>query len=124
MAARKATLVGTGLIGGSIGLALRRVGWEVVGTDRDADRAELAVALGALDAVGEDPASDLTVVATPVGSVAVKRMLTRSSWSMPLRSNSSSSSSTMRVVRCSTSSTSTVVAPRRARTAGGMADKG
>ena len=41
---RKATLVGTGLIGGSIGLALRRAGWTVVGTDRDPERAEAAVA--------------------------------------------------------------------------------
>jgi prephenate dehydrogenase len=66
----KATLVGTGLIGGSLGLALRRAGWEVVGTDRDADRAAVAVERGALDAVGEDPRSDLTIVATPVGGVA------------------------------------------------------
>lgn len=67
---RRATLVGTGLIGGSIGLALRRAGWTVLGTDRDPDRAEAAVAHGALDAVGEDATSDLTIVATPVGSVA------------------------------------------------------
>ncbi len=70
MSGRKATLVGTGLIGGSIGLALRRAGWEVLGTDRDAERVDAAVARGALDAVGEDPASDLTIVATPVGAVA------------------------------------------------------
>ncbi len=67
---QKATLVGTGLIGGSIGLALRRAGWVVVGTDRDPANAGLAVERGALDAVGEDPASDLTIVATPVGAVA------------------------------------------------------
>lgn len=69
---RLATLVGTGLIGGSIGLALRRAGWAVVGTDRDRERADAAVAHGALDAVGEDPASALTIVATPVGSVAAE----------------------------------------------------
>jgi prephenate dehydrogenase len=69
---RKATLVGTGLIGGSIGLALRKAGWEVVGTDRDPGRAEAAVERGALDAVGEDPASDLTIVATPVGAVVAE----------------------------------------------------
>lgn len=67
---RRATLVGTGLIGGSIGLALRRAGWTVLGTDRDPERALAAVAHGALDAVGEDPESDLTIVATPVGAVA------------------------------------------------------
>lgn len=69
MTTRKATLVGTGLIGGSLGLALRRAGWEVVGTDRDPERAAAAVERGALDAIGEDPDSELTIVATPVGSV-------------------------------------------------------
>jgi len=63
-------VVGTGLIGGSIGLALRKAGWEVVGTDADADRGRAAVDRGAIDAVGEDPASALTVVATPVGAIA------------------------------------------------------
>ena len=37
--ARRAGIVGTGLIGGSIGLALRQRGWHVTGDDRDADRA-------------------------------------------------------------------------------------
>ncbi len=69
MTTRTATLVGTGLIGGSIGLALRAAGWEVLGTDRDPERAAAAVAHGALDAVGEDPASALTIVATPVGAI-------------------------------------------------------
>ena len=32
---RRAGLVGTGLIGGSIGMALRRAGWHVTGTDAD-----------------------------------------------------------------------------------------
>ena len=77
MSGRRATLVGTGLIGGSIGLALRRAGWEVVGTDRDPDRAKAAVDRGALDAIGEDPAGDLTVVATPVGGIVgeVRRLV-------------------------------------------------
>jgi prephenate dehydrogenase len=69
---RTATLVGTGLIGGSLGLALRRAGWHVVGTDRDPDRAAAAVERGALDAIGEDPASDLTIIATPVGGIAAE----------------------------------------------------
>lgn len=67
---RRATVVGVGLIGGSIGLALRGAGWRVVGTDRDPERVRRAVERGALDAEGEDPESDLTVVATPVGVVA------------------------------------------------------
>jgi prephenate dehydrogenase len=61
---------GTGLIGGSIGLALRERGWHVTGTDRDAVRAERALALGALDAVGVDATAEVTFVATPVSAVA------------------------------------------------------
>jgi prephenate dehydrogenase len=67
---RRAQLVGTGLIGGSIGLALRARGWHVTGRDRDAERAARALELGALDALGDDPDAELTFVATPVGAVA------------------------------------------------------
>ena len=57
-------------------------------------------------------------------SVAVNRMLTTSSWWMPLRSHSCSSSSTIRSWTCCSSSTSTVVAPRRARRTAGTAAEG
>jgi len=70
MPARRAQLVGTGLIGGSIGLALRAGGWHVTGTDLDAASAARARELGAIDEVGDDPAAELTFVATPVGTVA------------------------------------------------------
>src|SRR3954451_5685502 len=66
---RRAQIVGAGLIGGSIGLALRQQGWFVTGRDRDESMAARAVELGALDAVGSDPDADLTFVATPVGAV-------------------------------------------------------
>lgn len=69
-APRRATVVGTGLIGGSIGLALRRVGWHVTGVDRDEARAFRALDVGAIDAVGYDADADLTVVATPVGQIS------------------------------------------------------
>jgi prephenate dehydrogenase len=68
--ARRAGIVGTGLIGGSIGLALRRRGWHVTGNDHDAARAARALELGALDALGCDPDVELTFVATPVRAVA------------------------------------------------------
>src|SRR5215469_782145 len=67
---RRAAVVGTGLIGGSIGLALRSRGWHVTGSDRLPGRAERALELGALDAVGEDAAAEVTFVATPVSAVA------------------------------------------------------
>lgn len=69
-AGRRAVVVGTGLIGGSIGLALRARGWHVTGRDHDAGRARVALERGAVDALGEDPGATLTFVATPVGAVA------------------------------------------------------
>lgn len=72
---KSVALVGTGLIGGSIGLALRRAGVTVRGFDRDADHAAAALDAGAVDELAPDLAAavagaDLTVVAVPVGHVA------------------------------------------------------
>ncbi len=65
----RAVVIGTGLIGGSIGLALRARGWHVTGRDANQERAERALVLGALDAVGDDPDADVTFVCTPVSSI-------------------------------------------------------
>ena len=70
MASRRAAVVGTGLIGGSIGLALRRRGWHVSGVDGSEAVAARALELGALDVVGPDPAAEVTFVATPVQAIA------------------------------------------------------
>lgn len=67
---RRAAVIGTGLIGGSIGLALRERGWHVTGRDDDAGRAARALELGAFDAIGEDPTAAVTFIATPVRAVA------------------------------------------------------
>jgi len=64
--AGRAMIIGTGLIGGSVGMALRANGWHVSGTDATPGTAARAVALGALDVEGEDRGADLVVVATPV----------------------------------------------------------
>ncbi len=71
----RVALVGTGLIGGSVGLAARAAGIEVVGVDRDPQRAARALEVGVLDAVSPSIAEaaagvDLMVVAVPVGHVA------------------------------------------------------
>lgn len=66
---RRATVVGCGLIGGSIGLALRANGWHVTGRDSDPERLAAAERLGAIDATGEDPLAEITFVATPVAAV-------------------------------------------------------
>jgi len=62
----RALIVGTGLIGGSVGLALRQRGWHVSGVDAEAGVAARAVTLGALSVEGDDPDASLVVVATPV----------------------------------------------------------
>ena len=74
---RRANIIGLGLIGGSVGLALRERGWHVTGDDHDASRVDRALALGALDAAGMDDGAEVTFVATPVLTVVdqVKRAL-------------------------------------------------
>ncbi|HTX62260.1 MAG TPA: prephenate dehydrogenase/arogenate dehydrogenase family protein, partial [Acidimicrobiales bacterium] len=63
---------GTGLIGGSIGLALRARGWSVTGTDSDDKSAARALEIGALDAVGDDPGASIAFIATPVGATVAE----------------------------------------------------
>ena len=75
---RRATVIGLGLIGGSIALALRKAGWHVAGDDIDAGRVDAAPSAAAcIDAAGVDPHSELTFVAVPVLAVPdqVKRAL-------------------------------------------------
>jgi len=66
----RALVVGTGLIGGSVGLALRARGWEVRGYDADPARAACALERGALSATGDDPDAQVAFVATPASAVA------------------------------------------------------
>jgi prephenate dehydrogenase len=71
----RVAVVGTGLIGGSIGLALSALGHEIVGFDRDAARLARARELGALSSVAStiDAAArgaDVAFVALPVGAIA------------------------------------------------------
>jgi prephenate dehydrogenase len=68
---RRLAIVGVGLIGGSVGLAARRAGWDVVGFDPASTPA--ALARGAIDRTASDAAAavvdaDLVVLAVPVGS--------------------------------------------------------
>jgi prephenate dehydrogenase len=64
-------IVGTGLIGGSIGLALRRAGFvgEIVGVDANEAEAAAALAVGAVSRVGgfdDAVMADVVVLAVPV----------------------------------------------------------
>lgn len=72
---KRVGVVGTGLVGGSVGLALRRLGVAVVAFDRDRTRLERAVAIGAVDdsapsAGATAEGADVVLVAVPVGAVA------------------------------------------------------
>jgi prephenate dehydrogenase len=66
---QRATVVGIGLIGGSIALALRERGWWVSAVDHDPERLSRAVEIGAIDAQGFDPDARIVFVATPVGQI-------------------------------------------------------
>ncbi|HET9730986.1 MAG TPA: prephenate dehydrogenase/arogenate dehydrogenase family protein, partial [Acidimicrobiia bacterium] len=71
----RVAVLGTGLLGGSIGLGCIRCGHEVVGFDYDPPRAERAQELGAITcsaaSIREAVADvDLAFVAVPVGSIA------------------------------------------------------
>jgi prephenate dehydrogenase len=76
-ATRRANVIGLGLIGGSIGLALREAGWHVSGDDIQSERVDVALTRHCIDARGLDPEAALTFVAVPVLAVAdqVKRAL-------------------------------------------------
>ena len=61
-----ANVIGVGLIGGSIGMALRQRGWHVTGSDASDATLAKALELGAIDEVGLEPTAAITFVATPV----------------------------------------------------------
>ena len=70
---RQATIIGVGLIGGSLGMILRQkaLAHHVVGVGRRVENLKTAVALGAIDRYVADPqegvrGADLVVLATPV----------------------------------------------------------
>jgi prephenate dehydrogenase len=66
---RRATIIGTGLIGGSVGIALRKQGWRVAAVDVDAEVATEAIRVGAADESGFDDGCELVVIAAPVGAI-------------------------------------------------------
>lgn len=74
---KKLTIIGVGLIGGSLAMVLRKRGMagEIVGVGRSISNLELAVKLDVIDKFTTDPAAgvmdaDLVVIATPVASIA------------------------------------------------------
>ena len=71
----RAGIIGTGLVGGSVGLALRRNGVDVRGYDRDEERVARALEMGAIDeavasAAAAAPTPTSWSIAVPVSTVA------------------------------------------------------
>jgi prephenate dehydrogenase len=58
-------VIGLGLIGGSVALALRQQGWHVSGDDTDAATQAAALDRGVVDTIGLDPGAEITFVAVP-----------------------------------------------------------
>ena len=76
MTINRITIVGTGLIGASTGLALRAAGFpgEIVGWDRHPSQTEIALERGAIDVAALDPVtailgSDLILLSGPVFAI-------------------------------------------------------
>ena len=67
---KHAHVVGLGLIGASLSLALRDAGWRVTGDDVDPDVVALATSGGVIVAQAPDPHVTLIAIATPAGAVA------------------------------------------------------
>lgn len=62
-------VVGVGLIGGSLALALRKSGWHVIGVENDEYRAKQALSAGVVDEISEMRPCDFAVIATPVNLI-------------------------------------------------------
>ncbi len=67
---RRAHVVGLGLIGSSVALALAETGWRVSGTDLDDAVVATALEAGVIDGTAVTEEHSLIVVATPAGTVA------------------------------------------------------
>jgi prephenate dehydrogenase len=68
--ARRANVIGLGLVGGSIALGLRERGWTVTGVDTDRRRVADALERDVIDGEQLDPDAEITFVAVPVLAVA------------------------------------------------------
>jgi prephenate dehydrogenase len=65
---RRAHVVGLGLIGASVALALRDARWDVTGTDVDPATVTAALAAGVISATEVSEGHELIVIATPARS--------------------------------------------------------
>ena len=66
---RRANVLGLGLIGGSLALALKKNGFHVSGTDENIETSKSALEREIIAAIGVDPLAEISFVATPVSSI-------------------------------------------------------
>ncbi|QNI31983.1 prephenate dehydrogenase/arogenate dehydrogenase family protein [Alloacidobacterium dinghuense] len=78
MPIERVAILGTGLIGGSVGMALRQSGFRgtIFGWDRDPAQAAVALSRAAIDVIAEEPLtvaseSDLVLLSGPVFSILI-----------------------------------------------------
>lgn len=69
---RQANVLGLGLIGGSLALALQKLGYQVSGDDADSATVTTALERGVISHAGLFADAEITFVATPVGTVATE----------------------------------------------------
>ena len=67
---RRAHVVGLGLIGASVALALQEQGWTVSGVDHDEEITSVALSTGVISLTELSSDADLVVIAVPAGVVA------------------------------------------------------
>jgi len=69
----KVGIIGLGLIGGSLGLTLRSLGWEVLGVSRNPHTCEAAVAQGVVDRASLELShlsmAEIIFICTPIGRI-------------------------------------------------------
>ncbi len=66
---RRANVIGLGLIGGSIAVALRDQGWQIAGQDLDPAVTEIALQRNVISFAGLQPDAEVTFVAVPVQAI-------------------------------------------------------
>lgn len=69
VATRRANVLGLGLIGGSLAMALAKNGFHVSGSDANGETERVALERGIINAIGVDSQAEISFVATPVTSI-------------------------------------------------------
>ena len=69
---RRANVMGLGLIGGSLALALKKNGFQVSGSDENIETSKSALEREIISAIGVDPLAEISFIATPVSSIPMQ----------------------------------------------------